>query len=258
MITADDVKKLRDITGVSVMQCRKALEEAEGDFAQAKKILERNQGAAAAKKADRMTKDGLVVVVEKDGKALGVELLCETDFVARNEDFVKGATDIANKGLESGVDEAKKYAEEVIPSLIQKIGENIQLGDVIEVSADHVGVYVHGGKKASIIGLKGGSKELAKDIAMHATAMGPRYIRKEDISDEDRTDMMKVFEKEVAESGRPDDIKAKMLEGKMNTHFASLTLVEQDFIKDPSKTVKKLLEEKSADVVSYTYLSVGL
>lgn len=258
MITADDVKKLRDVTGVSVMQCRKALEEAEGDFDKAKKILERNQGAAAAKKADRATKDGLVVVLEKDNKAVGVELLCETDFVARNEDFIKGANDIATKALDGGVEEAKKSAEEIIPMLIQKIGENIQLGDIIEVSADNVGFYIHGGKKASIIGLKGGSKELAKDIAMHATAMGPRYIRKEDINETDRAEMLAVFEKEVAGSGRPDDIKAKMLEGKMNTHFGALTLLDQAFIKDGDKTVKKLLEEKGADVVSYTYLSVGL
>lgn len=256
-ITTEQVKELRDATGVSVMQCRSALEEAGGDMEKALIILKKKSSSIAMKKADREAHDGVVVVVEDAGKALLVTLHSETDFVAKNSDFVNLASELANIGIKEGVEKMKEKSAEMINSVIQKVGEKIELGHVEEINADVLGSYVHSGKSAVIVALSGGTKELAKDVAMHIAAMKPNFTTSADITDEDKAKVIEVFEKEVSESDKPEDVKKKMLEGKINTYFKEQTLMDQSFIKNPDVSVGKLLADKGATLVRFIRASIG-
>jgi elongation factor Ts len=247
-ITTEQVKELRDQTGISVMQCRKALEEAGGDMVKALAILKKNSSDIAAKKGSREAKDGRVAVKMADGKAVLVALHCETDFVARNEDFVALSNALAEKAFMEGVEKMKSGAKEMIDAIIQKTGENIQLGEVYEVKGAVLDSYVHNNKIGVIVSLEGGTKELAKDIAMHIAAMKPEYISAEEITDEAQKIMREVFEKEVASSGKPEEIKKKMLDGKMATYFKERTLPDQAFIKNGDITVGSLLKQAGAKI----------
>ncbi|KKU49760.1 MAG: Elongation factor Ts [Parcubacteria group bacterium GW2011_GWA1_47_10] len=247
-ITTEQVKELRDRTGISVMQCRKALEEAGGDMEKAVAILKKNSSEIAQRKGGREVKDGRVAVKMADNKAVLVALYCETDFVARNEDFVSLLNSLTEKTLKEGAEKMKTGAKEMIDAIIQKTGENIQLGDVYEVEGAVLDNYVHNNKIGVIVSLEGGTKELAKDIAMHIAAMKPEYLSAEEITEEIKKTMREVFEKEVAGSDKPEEIKKKMLDGKMTTYFKERTLPEQAFIKNGDITVGKLLAEAGAKI----------
>jgi elongation factor Ts len=247
-ITTEQVKELRDATGISVMQCRRALEEAEGDMKKALAILKKTSSEIALKKADREVKDGRVAIKSNDQKSIMVALHCETDFVARNEDFVNLLETLATIALNDGVEKMRSEAKGLIDGVIQKTGENITLGEVIEVSGNTVGSYVHNNKMAVIVSLNGGNTEIAKDVAMHIAAMKPEYITAKDIDEEAKKTMSEVFTKEVANVDKPEDIKKKMLEGKINTYFKEKTLVDQAFIKNGDETVGKLLERNKAEI----------
>lgn len=255
-ITTELVKELRDATGISVMQCRKALEEAEGDMEKALAILKKTSSEVALKKKDREVKDGSVAVSLDNGKAIIVTLMCETDFVAKSDDFKALLENILNTAKTEGVEATKTKALEMINPVIQKTGENIQLGEMVEISGEVLGGYVHGGKKAVVVSLAGGDNALAKDVAMHVAAMNPEYISEADITDEARKLMQEVFEREVAESDKPEEVKQKMLEGKMNTYFKEKTLLDQAFIKNPDLTVGKLLAGAKANIVSVNKYNV--
>ncbi len=247
-ITTEQVKELRDATGISVMQCRKALEEAGGDMKKALAILKKTSSEIALKKADREVKDGRVAIKNNNEKTVMVALHCETDFVARNEDFVNLLESLTTKALNEGVEAMKNGAKEMIDGVIQKTGENITLGETIEIIGNTVGSYVHNNKMAVIVSLTGGNTELAKDVAMHVAAMKPEYITSADIDDEAKKTMTEVFEKEVANVNKPEEIKKKMLEGKINTYFKEKTLVDQAFIKNGDETVGQLLEKNKAAI----------
>ncbi|MEK7190494.1 MAG: translation elongation factor Ts [Patescibacteria group bacterium] len=175
-VTTESVKELRDATGISVMQCRRALEEAEGDVKKALAILKKTSSDIALKKVNREVKDGRVAVKTNEKKSVLVSLHCETDFVARNEDFVSLLDKLVDKALSEGTEKTKTEAKEMIDLVIQKTGENIVLGDVVEVSGDVLGYYVHNNKIGVIVSLERGNPELAKDIAMHVAAMQPEDI----------------------------------------------------------------------------------
>lgn len=256
-ITTELVKELRDATGVSIMQCRAALVEAEGDMEKALIILKKKSSSIAMKKADRDAHDGTVVVLEAQGKALLLTLHSETDFVAKNVDFTTLAGTLAQMALDKGVDAMKAGAEEVINPVIQKVGEKIELGHVEEITGETIGSYVHSGKSAVVVSLKGGAKELAKDVAMHIAAMKPAFVNTSDVKEEDKAKVIEVFEKEVAESDKPEDIKKKMLDGKIATYFKEQTLMEQPFIKNPELTVSKLLAQSGATLVGFIRESIG-
>ena len=256
-ITAELVKELRDSTGVSVMQCKNALEEAEGDMEKALIILKKKSSSIAMKKADRIAHDGIVVVVEGQGKALLLTLHSETDFVAKNSDFIVLANELAQLAWKEGVEAMQNKSIDIINPVIQKVGEKIELGKVKIIDGAVLGSYVHGGKSAVIVSLTGGTPELARDVAMHIAAMKPAFIKAEDITEEDKTKVIEVFEKEVAESDKPEEIKKKMLEGKIATYFKEQTLMDQPFIKNPDVTIGNLLKEKGAILVSYTQESIG-
>src|SRR3990167_7552125 len=175
-ITTELIKELRDATGISVMQCKHALEEAEGDMNKALAILKKTSSDIALKKGSREVKDGAVMIKAKDKKAVIVSLLCETDFVSRNIDFTTLLSNLTDKVISVGVEKMKQEAKDMIDPIIQKTGENIQLGDLYEIGGDVLGGYVHNNKIAVIVSLAGGNVELAKDIAMHIAAMQPEGI----------------------------------------------------------------------------------
>ncbi len=247
-ITTELVKELRNATGISVMQCRKALEEAEGDMEKAIAILKKTSANIALKKADREANDGAVTVKTQGSKSLLLALHCETDFVSKNEDFVNLLNTLADKALNEGIDAMKNSSKELIDEVIQKTGEKIELGEVYEINGDIVSNYVHNNKTAVVVSLEGGNTEVAKDVAMHIAAMKPEFISKEEIDENSKQTMMEVFEKEVSSLDKPEDIKKKMLEGKINTYFKERTLLEQEFIKDPSLTIEALLNKNNAKI----------
>ena len=255
-ITTELVKELRDATGISVMQCRKALIEAEGDMPKALAILKKTSAEIALKKADREVKDGRIVVKNSGSKTIVVALNCETDFVARNNDFINLSEALASVALKDGVEAMKTGAKEMIDPIIQKTGENITLGEAYEIDAPVVGSYVHNNKLAVIVTLEGGNTEVAKDVAMHIAAMKPEYIKKEDIDEEARKMMTEVFMKDVASVDKPEEIKKKMLEGKIATYFKEKTLLDQPFIKDGEMTVGQLLEKNKASITNVKKSSI--
>ncbi|MEK7128397.1 MAG: translation elongation factor Ts [Patescibacteria group bacterium] len=248
IITTEQVKELRDATGVSVMQCKRALEEAEGDMKKALAILKKTSSDIALKKMSRKVKDGAVVIKIKDKKAILISLLCETDFVAKNSDFVTLLENLVSIALSDGVEKMKQKAKDLIDPIIQKTGENIQLGEIYEVSGKIFGGYVHNNKIAVIVSLEGGNAELAKDIAMHITAMKPEYISESEITPDVRKTITEVFEKEIANIDKPAEIKKKILEGKIGAYFKEKTLVSQPFIKNPEQTISQLLEKSKAKI----------
>lgn len=247
-ITTELVKELRDATGISVMQCRKALEEARGDTGKALLILKKTSSDIALKKSDRETKDGAILVKEESGKAVLVTLNCETDFVSKNKDFTDLLKKLADLALEKGAKEMKAGAKTLINPVIQKTGENISLGTVYEISGDVLGSYVHNGKIGVVVSLEGGNTELAKDIAMHTAAMKPEYISLDEIDTKAREAMTEIFEKEIAGSNKPEEIKKKMLDGKLSTYFKEKTLLEQSFIKNPEETISGLISKAGARI----------
>lgn len=257
MITTEQVKELRDKTGISIMQCKKALEEVDGDMEKALMILKKKSSEIAQKKADREAADGLIVIAQENGKAAIVELNCETDFVAKNDDFVTLANQMAAKALSEGKDGLMAASDEMIAPVIQKIGENIKLGAVEVLEGETVGSYTHNGKAGAIVVLTGGTSELAKDVAMQIVAMKPEFIQKSDIPAETQERAKELFMKEIEESGKPEDIKQKMLEGKISGYFKDLTLFDQPFFKNPDQTVGDLITKAGATFASFTYKKIG-
>ena len=247
-ITTEQVKELRDATGISVMQCKRALEEAGGDMNKALAILKKTSSDIALKKADRSLNSGTVMVKTEGNKTVLVSLLCETDFVSKNEDFTSLLAKLTDKALADGIENMKQGAKDMIDPIIQKTGENIGLGDAYEIVGDVVASYVHNNKIAVVVSLNGGNVDLARDIAMHIAAMKPEYITKDEISEEAKNTMMEIFQKEVASIDKPEEIKKKMLEGKIGTYFKEKTLLDQPFIKDSNLTVGKLLENAKASI----------
>lgn len=251
-ITTAQVKELRDKTSVSVMQCRKALEEADGDMEKAIILLRKKGSEMAEKKSDRLAADGRIFIKADDSRAIVLTLYCETDFVAQNQGFVECGNTILETAWNEGLEKAKETAPNAINDAVLKTGENIQLGPIEEHNGETIASYVHfTGKNAVVVVLKGGNTEVARDIAMHISAMKPTYIKSDDISSSDTEAVIEVLKKEVDESGKPEEIKAKMMEGKVDAYFKELTLLDQSFFKDPEKTIAKLLSESGGEVVSF-------
>lgn len=253
MITTEQLKTLRNETGISVMQCKKALEEAGGDLEKARVILKKKSGDVAAKKADRELGAGFIVSAQNDNKAVLLTLLCETDFVAQNSDFVEMAKSLADKTLSDGKDSIVESSATAINEMMQKMGENIQIGEIAEINSSSFGLYNHNGHFASIVVLKTKNDDLAKDIAMHATAMRPTYLTEKDIPEAAREAAKEIFMKEIEEqsSDKPEEMKAKILEGKLGAYFKEQILLNQSFIKDPSKTIEQLVKEAGNEIESF-------
>lgn len=231
-ISLDLVKELRAKTGVSIMQCKKALEEAEGDMERALINLTKKSGEIAAKKGDRELGSGVVAIADN----VLVEFACETDFVANNEEFQAVAANIASK-IAGGASEEDLTA--VCAEATQKFGERTEVVRH-ESFTDGAGAYVHSNKRvAAVVEFDGDAGELAKQLAMHVAAQNPRYLVKEDISDDEMAKAKEVLQEEVAD--KPAEMQEKILEGKIASYFKERVLMEQGFIMDPSQTVANML-----------------
>ena len=269
-VTAAMVKELRERTGLGMMECKNALVEAGADIEKAIDDLRKSGQAKAAKKAGRTAAEGAVgVAVSADGKtAIMVEINSETDFVARDENFLGFVTKVANAVLAAGETDAAKIAElptaegptvEVTrQALVQKIGENIQVRRAELLTADGaIGAYVHGGKIGVLVALKGGNDVLGKDVAMHVAASNPMVVS----GDQVPTDVLEK-EKEIIRAqpdmaGKPEEIVAKMLGGRISKFLKEVSLLDQPFVKNPDTTVGKLVKEAGAEVTGFIRLVVG-
>ncbi|MCF7830981.1 translation elongation factor Ts [Candidatus Gracilibacteria bacterium] len=238
-VTAAQTKELRDKTGVGMLTCMKALEEANGDMDKAVDILRKKGEAKAEAKASRETAEGRVAI---SGRAI-VKLLCETDFVAKNEKFQALVEELAKKAETDGVDGAKSHFESVQKDYVQEIGENMKLdqAEVVE-GGSVVGSYVHSnGKLGAIVILDGGTEMQAKDVAMHAVAMNPLVANPEDVPQENINKEKEIYVDQLKAEGKPAEIIDKIVEGKVKKYCVERALSSQPFVKDPSQTISQYL-----------------
>jgi elongation factor Ts len=246
--------ELRNKMGVSMMACKKALVEADGDIEKAIDILRKSGAAKADKKADRATGEGAVAI---SGRA-AVSLRCETDFVARNDDFISALQDLADEANANGENAAKAKFESKKTELITQLGENISFGEEKVIpGGDTVGSYLHSNRKiAGIVALTGGSEELAKDIAMHVVANSPQVIAPEDISEELVAKEKEIWAEQLKNEGKPENIIEKIMMGKEKKFREEGALLKQSFVKDPEITIEALLKKSGAEVESFVRMEV--
>jgi len=269
-ITAALVKELREKTGAGMLDCKKALQEVDGDIEKAIDYLRENGISKAAKKADRIAAEGLCNVVTNNNRAVVYEVNSETDFVAKNEKFLTLLDSLGNailnseaKNLEEALNveiDGKKISDVIVESTA-KIGEKITLRRVLVVEKTDdmtFGPYVHmGGKIASLAVIEGGNETVAKDIAMHVAAINPRYLNQDQISEDVISHEREVLRNEALNEGKPANIVDKMVVGRLNKFLKEICLVNQPFVKNPDLTVEKFAKEANATIVSFARLEVG-
>lgn len=250
-ITAEQIKELREATGVSMMACKNALEEANGDFDAAVDILRKKGETKAADRADRQTSDGVVAIQSADGKAAVVQLACETDFVARGEDFLKLADALAEKLLKGEIKPEDRDLPEVKDAVL-KLGENVQIVEMSLVEGENLGDYIHTNKKIGVVvSLKGGDQELAREIAMHIAATNPEVVSPDEISQDSVDKEKSIWADQLKNEGKPEEIIEKIMMGKEKKFREENALVKQAFVKDPEKTIEQLLAAGSAEVEKF-------
>ena len=254
MITASDVAKLRSLTGAGMMDCKKAMDEAEGDMEKAGEILRKKGIIKAAKRTDKIAAEGATMVKASGNIAVVAEVNSETDFVAQNEDFKKLANELADNLLENKpatMEEAMSPAViEKVNNFTAKIGEKIVLRRfaVVEKSdSDVFGSYSHLGGKISVLILLKNSTDsaLAGDIAMHAAAANPKYISRDEVPSEIVDKEKEIYTEQLKQQGKPEAAIANILKGKLDKFYSEICLLEQPFIKDEAKTIQKLLGENT-------------
>ena len=264
-IKASQVKELRDMSGVAMMECKKALVECEGDLEKALDLLRSNSSLKAEKKATRVAADGLIRIIKNNDYATIVEINSETDFAAKDAGFLAFADEVSSFISENKIKDISELSSGEIEdkrlSLIQTIGENIQLRRIHTIDFDSsmsVGSYLHSdGKLATLVVIDSSDEELAKDIAMHVAASNPLCKSPNEIDKDILEREKSIFEAQAKESGKDEAIMGKMIEGKIKKFLAEVSLISQSFIKDPDLTVETLLLEKGADVVDYIRFKVG-
>ena len=264
-IKASQVKELRDMTGVAMMECKKALVECSGDIEKALDLLRSNSALKAEKKAARVAADGVLRVHVGDEYSTLIEINSETDFAAKDENFIKFADDvqkfISENKLTDIADIQASEVEDKRKALVQTIGENIQLRrlETIEYSSEmNTSSYVHSDSKlGSIVVISGGNETLAKDIAMHVAAFNPLCLSEADIDSEILEREKAIYMVQAEESGKPQEIMEKMIEGKLKRFLSEVSLLSQNFVKDPEVTIQNLLDSNNAKIESYTRLKVG-
>jgi elongation factor Ts len=260
------VKELRERTGLGLLECKKALTDANGDVDAAIEALRKSSGMKAAKKAGRTAADGVVAIkASEDGAfATMVEVNSETDFVARDENFLRFVGAVVDKAMSQRITEVAALAaddiEDARQALVQKIGENISVRRVVahEVEDGVIGGYVHGNNRiAVLVSLKGGSEDLARDVAMHIAALNPQVVSPADMPEEVVAKEREIYAAQAADSGKPAEIVGKMIDGRIRKFLAENSLTEQAFVKDPDQTVGKLVSAAGAAVLSFTRFEVG-
>ncbi len=269
-ITASMVKELRELTGLGMMECKKALLETDGDIKAAEDLMRIKSGAKASKAAGRIAAEGVVGVFIAADQQTGalVEVNCETDFVARNEDLVNFAKNVAElvatKNLTdiAALNDASLACGETVEAtrkaMVMKLGENISIRRCGRHATEgQLAAYLHGTKIGVMVDYTGGDEVLGKDIAMHIAASKPICVSKEQVSADVLDHERQIFSAQAAESGKPANIVEKMVEGRITKYLAEVTLLGQPFVKDPDQTVEKLLAKKSAQVNGFTMFVVG-
>lgn len=268
-ISASMVKELRERTGLGMMECKSALVKASGDMELAIDDLRKASGMKAAKKSGRIAAEGIVMskIAEDGNYGVIVEVNSETDFVARDDNFLNFVNvvleqayanrdaDVA-KLLEAGLEEQRQ-------ALVQKIGENVSVRRVSRLSftdanAGIVESYVHSNNRiAVLIALRGGDESLARDIAMHIAALNPMVVRAEDVPEDVLAKESEIYAARARDSGKPKEIVEKMISGGLRKFVAEVSLLEQEFVKEPGVKVKDLLKDAGADVISFVRFAVG-
>ena len=267
-ITAQMVKELRERSGAGMMECKKALTQNDGNIEAAIEWLRKQGLAKADKKADRVAAEGRIVLAQAPGKVVLVEINSETDFVAKDENFLAFAENVAKSALDAKDIEALKSAahasggtvEEARAAVIAKVGENVQVRRLVRIdSANTVSGYLHGGRIGVLVEVKGGSPEFARNLAMHIAAMNPPYIAAENVppeflAKEKEIELAKMSDKDRA---KPAEILEKIISGKMAKIVNDVTLYGQPYALDTDKTVEATLKAAGADVISFSRLAVG-
>jgi elongation factor Ts len=262
------VKELRERTGAGMMECKKALVETNGDLDAAAEELRKSGQAKADKKASRVAADGRVVVATAAGQAVIAEINSETDFVAKDENFIGFAEAVAAAALASGTTDVEALAgqsidgsstvEQARTELVSKVGENISVRRASLIAGDGpLGHYTHGARIGAVVVLDGGDDALARDIAMHVAATNPVCIDADGVPADTLERERRIFSEQAAESGKPPEIVEKMVSGRVAKFLKEITLVGQPFVKDPDVSVGKLLKDAGASVSSFVRFEVG-
>jgi len=267
-ITADSVKQLRERTGAGMMECKKALVETKGDLDAAAELMRKTGLAKADKKAARVAAEGTVAAERGGNRAALVEVNCETDFVARSDEFQAFARELAKTALANSPDTLAALLassshgagsfEEQRRALIAKIGENISVRRFVRVSAPGaLGTYIHGSRIGSLVALEGGDEALARDLAMHVAAVNPAYVDAGEVPAAVLDKEREILTEQTKGEKKPPDIIAKMVEGRLRKYLAEITLMGQPFVKDPDTTVEKLVKKAGAKIVKFVRYEVG-
>ena len=262
-ISAKDVKDLREKTGLGMMECKKALEEAEGDSDLAITNLRKNSALKAEKKSSRTAVEGVILSDTSDSSnSILIEINCETDFVAKDANFLAFTEEVLGTCLNSPDVSLEKLLsdslEEKRQNLVQKIGENIVIRRKFNVSSPFVYSYIHGNKKIGVlVSLKQENEELGKDLAMHVAASNPLAISPEEISEEIINKEKEIIEAQVSDADKPQEIIEKMTSGRLKKFLSEVSLIDQPFVKDPSLNVSQLLKNNDNSVLSFIRYEVG-
>ena len=263
-IKASQVKELRELSGVGMMECKKALVETEGDIEKALDLLRSNSALKAEKKSARVAADGVIKIYVSENYASMVEINSETDFAAKDESFIEFTKNIEARLVQKkylDIEELKSDVEEDRQKLVQSIGENIQVRRLVTQEFDSskkIGTYLHSDNKlAAMVLLSEEDGELGRDIAMHISASAPLSITEDDVDKEVLDREKSIFETQARESGKDENIMQKMVEGKVKRFLKEVTLLSQDFIKDPDVSISKLLENSNNEVVAFERFKVG-
>ena len=262
-ISASQVKELREKTGLGLMDCKKALEESQGDMELAIEELRKTSGIKASKKSGRSAADGLIAIKSQEDQYFMIEVNCETDFVARDDSFIE----FTSQTLDSYVSNPESSLEEILANgaedsrekIVQKLGENIVIRRIAKTEESSVtGSYLHSNQKIGcIVSLEGGDESLANDIAMHASATDPMAVTPSDIPTETVEKEREIFRAQSEGSGKPPEIVEKMIEGKVAKFLSEVSLTEQDFVKDPNMKISQLLKENNANILNFIRYEVG-
>jgi len=269
-ISASIVKELRNLTGLGMMECKKALIETGGGLKEAEDLLRIKSGAKANTAASRITAEGTIgvqIAIDRKSGAL-VEVNCETDFVAKNEDFINFAKNLAQLTATKNLRDTDSLLKITLPNgkkveafrktLIMKLGENISIRRCVRHETQgHLASYLHAGKIGVIVDYIGSDEALGKDLAMHIAASKPICVSREQVSADSLARERQIYTVQAAKSGKSEDISAKMVDGRIAKYLAEITLLGQPFVKNPDQTVEKLLMTKSARVNGFTMFSVG-
>ncbi|MDD2907605.1 MAG: translation elongation factor Ts [Candidatus Gracilibacteria bacterium] len=250
-ITAAQIKELREITGISMMECKKALEETNGDIDLAIEELRKKGLAKAAKKADRETFEGGLRILTEGGKAYVISVSCETDFLANSDRFKTMLDDVASFLKANGADSKAAAQEYINTNYALEMGENLQVSNYAIYEGGVAAAYVHSNGKlaALIIANEGTDAEKAKQVAMHVTATNPEFLSADDISDEvvekEKSIQLEIMKNDPKMAGKPDEVLLKIIDGKMGKFKSEVSLLEQDFVMDPNVKVKNFIGEKA-------------